>query len=217
MAAPEDIREFLEPVVAQAAELMQITDAEGNVQTEDPIVALSAQIAYGQLVAYCNRPFIQAERREVYDYFEPDGQYLRCAPVKEVALVETRYHTGLTTEWTALDPDYWDLDGDKLTISAAGISYTAAWLSGEERRRYQPQVRVTYTGGYEDLEDDGVNLTSGLVVQTAAVYHRRDLLGFKAVTSDKGTAKVPTDAGEVVHAAGGILEPFIYYGQAEEQ
>jgi hypothetical protein len=212
MAEIGDYTEFLAPVVAAAAQFMEVTDADGNLKTTDPVIQLAALMALSQISGYCKRPFINDERREVYEHFNPKGQELRVIPVDSISKVELRYNA---SEWEVVSPDDYTLDGNVLTILDTAISDIAVWLSGEDDAGLK-DVRVTYVAGLDDIEENGL-LLSGLTVQAVANYHRRDLLGFSSVTSDKGTAKVPSDAGDVVQAAETIVAPLVYYGEAYEE
>lgn len=213
MADLSDFTEFLAPVVEAAAQFMEVTDADGNLKTADPVIQASALMALGQVTGFCKRPFINDERREIYAHFDPKGQELRALPVESVSKVEVRYNAG---EWNELDPDSYSLDRNLLMIASDALGDFSIWVTGDEDSTALKDVRVTYIGGSDDIEEQGL-LMAGLTVQTVANYHRRDVLGFASVSSDKGrVAKTPSDSGDIVQSAETIVAPLVYFGEAYE-
>ena len=64
-------------------------------------------------------------------------------------------------------------------------------------------------------------ILTGLILQTVAMYNRKDTLGIVRTQAQGGSEIHATDtynpdAGDIVEAAEIILQPFVYYGSAKE-
>ena len=219
----DDIDSFVELVVTEACDLLQITSPETNAKvTTDSRVNLCARLAYSQVKNYLNRDLLY---KAYYDeYFEEDTTILlRCTPVKSISLVtvsDTRHSEVLTDPdaYTALsaDTDYRLVRNKRLVIYNLN---TLSSIVGSTSQRIN--VYVEYLGGYQSTEDLG-DLHNALVTQTVANYNRIPALG---VTQIEGGGNVKggrvlmnlnlVDAGELLDSAKVALAPLVYYGSGE--
>jgi hypothetical protein len=221
----DDIDSFVEPVVTEACDLLQLTAPETYAKvTTDSRVNLCARAAYTQITHYLNRDLIYGEHYE--EYFEEDTTInLRCIPVTEIAsvsIMDTRYSEVLTDpdDFTTLDPatDY------RLVRQKRLVIYNLTTLSeivGSTTQRINAYVE--YTGGYLVSEDIPL-VHNALVMQTVANYNRVPSLGLTQMEGGGGDAKGGrllmnlnlVDAGQLLDSVKIMLDPFVYYGSAED-
>lgn len=220
----DEIDSFVELVVAEACDLLQITKSDTYEKvTTDSRVNLCARLAYTQIKNYINRDLLY---KQYYDeYFEEDTIItLRCLPVASIDLVrvsDTRYSEVLT------DPDaYTELSADtdyRLVRDKRLIIYNLdklAEIVGSKTQRIN--VYVEYTGGYYSTEDLP-SLHNALVTQTVANYNRVPALGVTQIEGGGASAKGGrilmnlnlVDAGELLDACKVALAPLVYYGSGE--
>lgn len=221
----DEIDSFVESVVSEACDLLQLTAPETYAKlTTDSRVNLCARSAYTQITNYLNRDLIEKEHYE--QYFEEDTVItLRCTPVSEITLVrisDTRYSEVLT------DPDdYTDLNETedyRLVREKQLVIYNLTKLVAIVGTRSQRiNVYVEYTGGYLVSEDIPI-VHNALVMQTVANYNRIPALGLTQIEGGGGDAKGGrllmnlnlVDAGQLLDAVKIMLDPFVYYGSAED-
>lgn len=221
----DEIDSFVEPVVTEACDLLQLTAPETYAKvTTDSRVNLCARAAYTQITHYLNRDLIYKDHYE--EYFEEDTTItLRCIPVSEITLVsisDTRYSEVLTDpdEFTVLDED----EDYRLVRQKRLVIYNLTKLSeivGSTTQRIN--VYVEYTGGYYTSEDNTL-VHNALVMQTVANYNRIPSLGLTQIEGGGGDAKGGrllmnlnlVDAGQLLDSVKIMLDPFIYYGSAED-
>lgn len=221
----DEIDSFVESVVSEACDLLQLTAPETYAKlTTDSRVNLCARSAYTQITNYLNRDLIEKEHYE--QYFEEDTVItLRCTPVSEITLVrisDTRYSEVLTD----LD-DYTDLNETedyRLVREKQLVIYNLTKLVSIVGTRSQRiNVYVEYTGGYSVSEDIPI-VHNALVMQTVANYNRIPALGLTQIEGGGGDAKGGrllmnlnlVDAGQLLDAVKIMLDPFVYYGSAED-
>lgn len=220
-----EIDSFIELVVAEACDLLQLTAPETYAKlTTDSRVNLCARAAYTQITHYLNRDLIQKVHYE--EYFEEDTIItLRCIPVSKIALVsvmDTRYSEVLTDpdDFTVLDPD----EDYRVVRQKRLVLYNLNKLSeivGSTTQRINAYVE--YTGGYYTSEDIPI-VHNALVTQTVANYNRIPALGLTQIEGGGGDAKGGrllmnlnlVDAGQLLDSVKIMLDPFVYYGSAED-
>lgn len=288
------ITDFLKEVVIDSAKMIQMEDEEGIIVKHDPVVALSATLAYGQIASYCKRPFEKQLITEYYKNVEDARLSLRLTPVDAVTSVrlisdttdlgKTSQEAGTVTDQSIIAViDNWiDLEKKKIsnvvvtndvqtitynenedyivdydkgllkcitgdgtddiinlqeilvTFDHAAFSYykveenvlvledtsmTSAFLKGKDYYDQFPlDLRVQTYGGYSSplTKDIEPTLFSAFIQQTIANYNRRSHIGFKSISSDKGTSKVPSDSGELLKIVKTMLDTFVYEGIAED-
>lgn len=203
---------FMEPVIEEAAEFMQLLDvAKGDPAVDDVVLKASARLAYSQFIGYTNRDFVLEAFTDLY-YNISKKLEVRCTPL--VSVEEVKYDETILV----VDQDY-RIDGNYLIFG--GLS-AASFLLGEDREvehYLYGELKISYTGG---LANAGLNyrLQSALVFQTVANYRRKGIIGLsKAILSGPTTGHsvdVSSDKGYIVEAARGILDKLIYYGDYEE-
>lgn len=200
---------LLRPIVASSTQLLQITDAETNeLADDDPIVALCAQTAFTQISAYLNNPLLSNNYIERYEDVVNEVR-LRVTPVAAVTTVydETNEETlTVTTDYT--------VSGNKITLVDVERDLTS--FGGFDTRT----LLVTYTGGIENFLSDSLFLTNALIMQTVANYNRKDTMGVITARAKGGSelAVAPNsnpDAGGILEAVRLILDPMVYFGDAE--
>lgn len=220
----EEIDSFIELVVAEACDLLQITKPDTYEKvTTDSRVNLCARLAYSQITNYINRDLFY---KKYYDeYFEEDTTIvLRCQPVESIELVrvsDTRYSEILT------DPDaYTELNANtdyRLARNKRLVIYnldTLVSIVGSKTQRIN--VYVEYTGGYNTTEELP-SLHNALITQTVANYNRVPALGVTQIEGGGASAKGGrvlmnlnlVDAGELLDACKVTLAPLVYYGSGE--
>jgi hypothetical protein len=221
----DEIDSFVEPVVAEACDLLQLTAPETYAKvTTDSRVILCARAAYTQISNYLNRDLIYKQHYE--EYFEEDTTItLRCVPVSEITLVsisDTRYSDVLTDPdaFTVLDPD----EDYRLVREKRLVIYNLTNLAeivGSTTQKINAYVE--YVGGYYSTEDIPV-VHNALVTQTIANYNRVPSLGLTQIEGGGGDAKGGrllmnlnlVDAGQLLDSVKIMLDPFVYYGSAED-
>lgn len=220
----DDIDSFVELVVTEACDLLQITQPETYAKvTTDSRVNLCARSAYTKISNYLNRDLSAANYFE--EYFEEDTTIaLRNYPITKINLVsvsDTRYSEILTDvdAFTLLDPltDYRLVKNKRLVI------YNLTKLSEIVGSRNQKiNVYVEYTGGYS-TSDEFPPLHNALVMQTVANYNRIPALGLTQIEGGGGDAKGGrvlmnlnlVDAGQLLDSVKVMLDPYVYFGSGE--
>lgn len=217
----EDIDSYLELVVTEACNLLQLTSTDATaVVTTDSRVNLCARLAYSQITTYLNRDLLYKTHYE--EYFEEDTTIaLRCTPVKSVTTVrlsDTRYSEVLTDvdAYTLLDPltDYRLIRNRILQLY--NLDKIASVVGSTTQRL---NVYVEYIGGSVSSESFPA-IHNGLVTQTIANYNRIPALGLTQLEGSKSSGRVLlnlnlVDAGQLLEAVKVAIEPFVYYGSAE--
>jgi hypothetical protein len=153
--------------------------------------------------AFCNREFEKKERVEFHD---GGGRYiyLRALPVAEIASIKCSD----TWDWAATSP-----------LSVISYAFDAAtgmvlyrggdWPYGEGA------IRVTYTGGFDPLPDEGTeppagylpvpeDLQQAVCTQVAYEYRRRNDPGLQVVAFPDGSIQ-KLDVGEFLSAVKNTL------------
>jgi hypothetical protein len=220
----DEIDSFVELVVTEACELLQLTEPETYAKvTTDSRVNLAARSAYSQITNYINRDLLYKDHFE--EYFEEDTTIaLRCPPIASVSLVsvcDTRYSEVMTDPdaFTLLDP----LTDYRLVRNKRLVIYNLAKLSEIVGGTTQKiNVYVEYSGGYDTSEDIPL-VHNALVMQTVANYNRVPALGLTQIEGGGGDAKGGrllmnlnlVDAGQLLDAVKVMLDPLVYYGSAE--
>ncbi|RLF42656.1 MAG: hypothetical protein DRN17_07480 [Thermoplasmata archaeon] len=204
------LSELLIPVVSNAAQLLQITEHDTEeIAVDDLTVQLSASVAYSQITSYLNRKILKATFIE--RYVETIGEFkLRNLPIGSI--------TSVTESSTLLVEgiDY-ELVGGTLNLFSTSVS-TIDRSGIDTETTYTPTVE--YVGGVSNLMDYP-DFLNGLLLQTVAVYNRKDTLGIVRAQA-KGGAEIHAtdtynpDAGDILEAVEMILQPYIYFGNAEE-
>lgn len=220
----DEIDSFVELVVTEACDLLQLTQPETYAKvTTDSRVSLCARAAYTKIVNYLNRDIVSKKQYE--EYFEEDTTIaLRCYPISSVSLVsvcDTRYSEILTDPdaFTVLDPltDYRLVKNKRLVI------YNLTKLSEIVGSRNQKiNVYVEYTGGYGS-SDEVPPIHNALVMQTIANYNRIPALGLTQIEGGGGDAKGGrllmnlnlVDAGSLLDTVKVMLDPYVYFGSGE--
>jgi len=210
-----ELEDFLESVVSQAAETLQLRDpASDTVAEDDSLVKICSEIAYSQSVAFLNRALIKATFKELY--LEEEIKFtLKNTPVVSVTNIWNNEGTLLT-----VDVDY-TVKGNVINLDPEEVGYFS--LATEQENRDRHTVIVEYVGGYPLGETDP-NIGSALTIQTVVNYNRKDHLGLFQVTGGTtssrhgGQIKV-TDtetggSGKLFGAVQQMFAPYIYYGDA---
>lgn len=201
--------QFLYPVVEQAAQLLQVMDADSReIAIDDRVVAICAGIALSQVQLYINRPLM----KQLYDEIYPDVPrvfVLRATPIASVIQVADED----LGEDLVRDTDYNVTRNRIVLLDTSTSDYTGV---GTELTY---NLRVVYQGGYNSSEDNN-DIFNALVTQTVAIYNRKDTLGVVRAQAKGGSEIHSTDtynpdAGKLVEMAEIILQPYVYYGPAE--
>jgi hypothetical protein len=190
---PED---FLKKVIAEAAALKGIKDAQGNVKENDPTVAACARAAYTQICEECRQPFHYGERTQVFDdYFGP--LLLRSMPLDRTKPI---------TVWVSgseVLPGDWSIVKNKLILYGVTTTDTGSTL-------YKDIEIKLYCGS--KLLEATPRLFTAVQLQTIGNYHRKDLIGLAETAGEKGVAKKPADTGELLESVKQLIEEFVYTG-----
>lgn len=190
---PED---FLAKVVAEAAALKGIVDANKIIKEKDPTIAACARIAYTQICKVCRRPFHYGERIEYYDdYVGP--MLLRSIPV------DTQKPLKVVVDGEEVLPSNIKIVRNRLILYGDTVTNTG-------NPRY-PNIEVTSTAGIKLLEENNTLFTA-TQMQTIANYHRRDTYGLSETSGEKGVARTPADSGEIIESVRILLDELIYNG-----
>jgi len=204
MVSVDKVLEFVEPVASEATRLLGITDPKNESESyTDSKILSCASIAFSQIESFIKRKILEdtyLERHRKVKYCV----CLKHVPVVRVMLVKVKRNP-FTSDQDVLEPgvDY-ILDNGELLFS---------------NRCLLPVVDVTLVGGWSSLEEE-IGLYNAFLVQTIAIYHRKESFGLTSLKMGGTTAGVgtviPTDSGQLVDSARVSLEPFIYYGSAED-
>lgn len=217
----ENLITFLQPVVEQACQVLQIVDRDSNeVSTDDSIVSLCANIAYSQAVGYAGRRLAQDSVIELYEDVEEAQIRLRHTPVVEVYSVWNMEDEDVEL---VVDEDY-EVRGNRLILlnftSADSSNLVQAFSTGTSLSSSSGalDIKVSYLGGWLRAVDSS-EVASALLMQTIANYHRKDSLGLVSVTGADQSGRFNfaphPDQGEVVDSAKRILDYIRYYGKAQ--
>jgi len=210
-----ELEDFLESVVLQAAEILQLRDRDTeDLAEDDPILKICARLAYSQSVAFLNRLLIKDTFKELY-VDEETRFCLKNTPVISVTNVWDNEGTLLV-----VDEDY-TIKGNYINLDPTVLGYSSLLSSQENRTR--STVVVEYIGGYPLGETDP-NIESALTTQTLVNYNRKDHLGLFQVTGGTtssrhgGQIKV-TDtetggSGKLFGAVQQMFSLYVYYGDA---
>lgn len=194
-AIPED---FLKRVIEETAAMKGIKDAQQNVKANDPVVAACARVAYTQVCKGCRQPFHYGERTQVFDdYYGP--LLLRSTPVDRTKPVLV-YVDGVEVA-----PADWRIVKNKLVLYDKKSTDTGETL-------FQ-NIEFTSTCGIPLLETIPTLFTA-VELQTIGNFHRKDSYGLSEVAWDKGMARKPADAGELLESVRQLIEELIYNGNA---
>ena len=205
------LADWLVPVVRDVLVVLQKT----TVTQIETVVDIASQMAYAQISAYVNRPLIN----DTYiEYYAQVGSILklRTLPIDSI----TSIYTGHLLD-TLIESSYYTLIGSKeirFSIGVTGFAYG-----------YEPgdmediEMKVTYIAG-TDLSDDvgSKQYHDALVLQTIGIWNSKDVLGVLSVFMGPhgNIVKIPNTAvkggDELVPQARSIIEPYVYYGQAED-
>ena len=139
-----------------------------------------------------------------------------------MSISDTRYSEVLSDhdKFTVLDPD----EDYRLVREKRLVIYNLIKLGeivGSTTQRINAYVE--YTGGYYTSEDIPI-VHNALVMQTVANYNRIPALGLTQIEGGGGDAKGGrllmnlnlVDAGQLLDSVKIMLDPFIYYGSAED-
>jgi len=197
------LNDFIEECVQDICSFLQIKGVDGNIFVNDPVIKTATKLAYVLITSFCNRDFLHKEGvQEYYPTFKTPGELLRLSPVEEV--------TEVICGGTLLEASSYTLKGNHLVLSE-----DYSFLTGDDYNEYATQkVTVTYTGGLKKSNED-YTLDAALVSQAIAIYHRRSILGFSSVSSDKGTSKTPNDKGSLLDTVEEMVTKLVYVGCAE--
>lgn len=203
------LSELLIPVVSSAARFLQIQEADTDETAEnDPIVQLCASMAYSQVTVYLNRKILSDTYYE--EYIEVESRFmLRVTPVESI--------TTFNLDGEDLDPgeETYSLINNTVTIgSGAPLD-----RSGVSTENYYTPI-ITYVGGVTNLLDQP-DFLNALILQTVAVYNRKDTLGVIRLQAEGGSEIHATDtynpdAGDILEVVEQILNPYIFYGSVRD-
>ena len=207
----EDIKTFMAPVKAEAANIIQLMDADGDPAVDNVALSSAAVLTYGQVAAYTNRDF--ALTTFVDRYFNiPCRMELRCLPV--VSVTEVKYEDTILVE----DTDY-EIEGNFLKFVGSGANvfvYGVDEVDVANDYLYS-ELKISYSAGLATADLD-YQLYTALTFQLVANYRRRDIVGLSKVLLAGPTAhsaEVSSDTGQIVQSARIILDKLIYYGDFE--
>lgn len=211
-----ELEDFLETVVAKAANILQLQErGSTSVDEDDPIVKICAEIAYSQCTSFLRRSLIQNTFKELY----LDEGYrftLKNTPVDTVSYVWDDENT-LLVEGT----DY-EVVGDQINLDPTnGPHYSSIITSQEDRTRFTRVVQ--YKGGYISADRESA-IETALVNQTVVNYNRKDHMGLQQITAGTtssrhgGQIKVgdvtTAESGRLFGGVAEMLSPYVYYGEA---
>ena len=203
------LSDFLLPVVIGASQFLQIREADTDeIEESNPIVQLCASMAYSQICTYLNRKLISATYYE--EYIEVESRFmLRVTPVASI--------TTFTLDDEDLSPgdETYSIINDTITIGAG----TAPDRSGVSTETFYSPI-ITYVGGMLNLIDHP-DFLNALILQTVAVYNRKDTLGVIRLQAEggseiHGTDTYNPDAGNILDVVEQILNPYVWYGSVRD-
>jgi hypothetical protein len=187
------LNSFLSPVVEAIGDILQTKDESGSVIYNDPTVLAVAKIVYGEVVKYCNRPFISQSIIERYPTVDKHFK-VRITPLVSITYLKDYNNT---TTALVLNTNY-TVIGDTIDMSlhSTGIS----------------DVLISYTGGLS-VPEEGTPLFSALVEQTIASYNTRDIKGFSSFSGQQGTSRnASNNYGSLSSGVMQLLNEYIYEG-----
>lgn len=203
------LSELLIPVVSSASRFLQITEADTDeIAESDPIVQLCASMAYSQITTFLNRKILAATYYE--EYIDVESRFaLRVTPVTSVTTFT------LDEEDLLVGDEGYSIINNTITIGVG----TSPDKSGVGTETFYSPI-VTYEGGVTNLLDHPDYLNA-LILQTVAVYNRKDTLGVIRVQAEggseiHGTDTYNPDAGDILEVVKSILNPYIYYGSVRD-
>jgi hypothetical protein len=192
-ALPED---FLKKVIEEVAALKGIKDAQQNVKVNDPTVAACARVAYSQVCEECRQPFHYGERTQVFDdYFGP--LLLRSMPVDRTKPIQ------VFVDGVEVAPADWRIVKNRLILYDQVDTDTGETL--------YKNIEFTSTCGIPILETIP-RLFTATQLQAIGNLHRKDSYGLSEVAWEKGVARKPADAGQLLESARQLLGDLIYNG-----
>ena len=203
------LSDFLLPVVLNASRLLQIQEADTDeIAENDPIVQLCASMAYSQITSYLNRKLISATYYE--EYIDVESRFmLRVTPVASI--------TSFTLDDELLDvgDEGYSIINNTITI---GVGAPPDMSGVGTETLYSPII--VYEGGVVNLIDQP-DFLNALILQTVAIYNRKDTLGVIRVQAEggseiHGTDTYNPDAGDILEAVVLILNPYVYYGSVRD-
>ena len=164
-----------------------ITGTQDLIGTEEgfPVILSCAKAAYFQAKGFCRRDFILGTYTEFYPVIDRQIK-LRHTPLMEILSV-----------WV----DEVELSPSDYTVLGASIQLRA------------DSVVVKYKGGYPSAASEP-SLLQALVLQTVAIYNKRQHLGFRSISGGPGadvSASITTFERDLIPEAKALLEPFVYY------
>jgi hypothetical protein len=192
-ALPEN---FLKSVIADAAALKGIKDANGNVRENDPTISACAKIAYNQICEACRQPFHYGERTQVFDeYFGP--LLLRSNPIDRTKPII------VLVNGEEVESDEWKISKNRLVLYGVSDTDTGEILFQD--------IEFFSTCGIKLLEEIP-RLYTAVQLQTIGNLNRKDTLGMAETSGEKGIAKKLADEGELLDSVKNLIGDFIYNG-----
>ena len=201
------IQDWLEPVIDGVCEI----GYEGVVDPDNEIMQRCAYFAYSQVVAYCLRYFHKNDWVEAYTV-ENGKLYLKHTPISSIT--EILLFTGEEyDEEMEADDDYY-LYGDN-----------RGYIQFPGRSNSDFRIKVTYTAGTEEAGagDSPASdaLLQALIWQTLANFNTKDVIGVSSIHGGwhGNITRLPNlykNSRGIILQVMDILEPYRYYGNAEE-
>lgn len=188
------LTDFLQPVQEGLAVYMEMEDADGAVQSDDPVLVEACKLAFNQVASFVRRPLLRKNNDEVYIDID-EAIYLRNVPLAETPNITV---IDFDSGETLAEGEQWVLVGGQDYATHIRFMYDMT----------PKMFRVQYTGGMEKAE--GVFLEA-LIAQGAAMYRRRDLLGTGRTEGPQDSFRIVSDAGGLIKTVVQMLEPWVYY------
>lgn len=207
MTSISDLTTFLAPVAKEVTDLLGLQPNSGydSSYTDSKVVSL-ANVAFSQVENFLRRKILFGDHTEKYRGVCQELSF-KNIPVTDV--LEVRWKCHMSVDWTVLVPiqDPPVVDGYDYWFDTQSLYFKTLYIYNF--------LEVDLQGGFEDVTDDA-DLYNGLVLQTAALYNRKESLGLNVIHGSTGKGSIASDRGSLIENAKAALEPLVYYGSVED-
>lgn len=214
-----DINSFVVNVVKEACDLLQIQDTVTNLPALfDSRVNVCARQAYNQISNYVNRSLILDTFKE--NYYDEDSKFaLRNYPVTSIikATLIDNVNMGIFTDPQlkfdlVVDIDYILLNNKSIVFNIPNILVSNPTI---RKTTTSLSAYVEYVGGFFESKEDN-RIHEALILQTMANYNRLVSLGISEISSGNAVIKKDSVGEALIESVRLTLDPFVYYGSAED-
>lgn len=214
-----DINSFVVSVVKEACDLLQLQDTVTNTPALfDSRVNVCARQAYNQISMYVGRSLILDSFKENY-HGEDAKIALRNYPitsVNKVVLIDDE-NIGILTDQQLKFELIPEVDYVLLNNKSIVLNMPSIFSNNSDIKRTLTflSVYVEYIGGFFESKEDN-RLHEALIVQTVANYNRLPFLGISEISAGSAVLKKDSPGESLIESVRWILDPFVYYGSAED-